>query len=63
MIVKAAPLFATILCRWLGRLAIPIGDALSTALPAGIVKVGYVRVKLFIEIIALPRKVSAVIAT
>jgi hypothetical protein len=29
MIVKAAPLFATILCRWLGRLAIPIGDALS----------------------------------
>lgn len=30
MIVKAAPLFATILCRWLGRLAIPIGDALST---------------------------------
>jgi hypothetical protein len=31
MIVKAAPLFATILCRWLGRLAIPIGDALSAA--------------------------------
>ena len=29
MIVKAAPLFATILCRWLGRFAIPIGDALS----------------------------------
>jgi len=27
IIVKAAPLFATILCRWLGRLAIPIGDA------------------------------------
>jgi len=31
MIVKAAPLFATILCRWLGRLAIPIGDADSVA--------------------------------
>jgi len=31
MIVKAAPLFATILCRWLGRLAIPMGDALSAA--------------------------------
>ena len=29
IIVKAAPLFATILCRWLGRFAIPIGDALS----------------------------------
>jgi len=31
MIVKAAPLFATILCRWLGRLAIPIGEADSVA--------------------------------
>jgi len=40
-----------------------MGDALSTALPAGIVNVVYVRVKLLIEIIALPRKVSAVIAT
>ncbi len=29
MIVKAAPLLATILCRWLGRLAMPIGEALS----------------------------------
>ena len=29
MIVKAAPLFATILCRWFGRFAIPMGDALS----------------------------------
>jgi hypothetical protein len=29
MIVKAAPLFATILCRWFGKFAIPIGDALS----------------------------------
>jgi hypothetical protein len=29
MIVNAAPLLATILCRWLGRLAMPIGDALS----------------------------------
>ncbi|KAK5627326.1 hypothetical protein RRF57_003042 [Xylaria bambusicola] len=29
--VKAAPLFATILCRWLGKLAMPIGDALSAA--------------------------------
>jgi hypothetical protein len=29
MMVKAAPLFATILCRWLGKFAIPIGDALS----------------------------------
>lgn len=27
IIVNAAPLFATILCRWFGRLAIPIGDA------------------------------------
>lgn len=27
MIVKAAPRFATILCRWLGKLAMPIGDA------------------------------------
>lgn len=31
IIVKAAPLFATILCRWLGRLAMPIGEALSLA--------------------------------
>ncbi len=31
MIVKAAPLLATILCRWLGKLAMPIGDALSAA--------------------------------
>lgn len=30
MIVKAAPLFATILCRWLGRLAMPMGEADST---------------------------------
>ena len=29
MIVKAAPRLATILCRWLGRLAMPIGEALS----------------------------------
>lgn len=29
IIVKAAPLLATILCRWLGRLAMPIGEALS----------------------------------
>ena len=29
MMVKAAPLLATILWRWLGRFAIPIGDALS----------------------------------
>ena len=29
MIVKAAPLLATILCLWLGRFAIPMGDALS----------------------------------
>ncbi len=27
--VKAAPRLATILCRWLGRLAMPIGEALS----------------------------------
>lgn len=27
IIVKAAPLFATILCRWLGRFAMPIGEA------------------------------------
>lgn len=27
MIVNAAPLFATILCRWLGKFAMPIGDA------------------------------------
>jgi hypothetical protein len=31
MMVKAAPLFATILCRWLGRLAMPMGDADSAA--------------------------------
>lgn len=29
MIVKAAPLLATILCLWLGRLAMPIGEMLS----------------------------------
>jgi hypothetical protein len=29
MMVKAAPRFATILCRWFGKFAIPIGDALS----------------------------------
>lgn len=29
IIVKAAPRLATILCLWLGRLAIPIGEALS----------------------------------
>jgi hypothetical protein len=27
MIVKAAPRFATILWRWLGRLAMPMGEA------------------------------------
>jgi len=37
MMVKAAPLLATILCRWLGRLAIPIGEALS-ALAGAILK-------------------------
>lgn len=31
MMVKPAPRFATILCRWLGRLAMPIGEALSAA--------------------------------
>lgn len=31
MMVKPAPRFATILCRWLGRLAMPIGEALSVA--------------------------------
>jgi len=31
MMVKAAPRFATILCRWLGKLAIPIGEADSAA--------------------------------
>ena len=40
-----------------------MGDALSTALPAGIVTVLSVRSRLFIEIKALPRKVSAVITT
>jgi hypothetical protein len=35
MMVKAAPLFATILCRWLGRLAMPMGDADSAAAAAG----------------------------
>jgi hypothetical protein len=34
IIVKAAPLFATILCRWLGRLAMPIGEALSAVAEA-----------------------------
>jgi hypothetical protein len=29
MMVKAAPRFATILCLWFGRLAMPIGEALS----------------------------------
>lgn len=29
MMVKAAPRLATILCLWLGRLAMPIGEALS----------------------------------
>lgn len=31
MMVKPAPRLATILCRWLGRLAMPIGEALSAA--------------------------------
>lgn len=31
MIVKAAPLFATILCRWLGRFAMPMGEAADSA--------------------------------
>lgn len=35
MIVKAAPRFATILCRWLGRLAMPMGDAADSAVGAG----------------------------
>lgn len=35
MIVKAAPRLATILCRWLGKLAMPIGDALSAVVDAG----------------------------
>jgi len=39
MIVKAAPLLATILCRWLGRLAIPIGDADSVAEDAMLVDI------------------------
>ena len=39
MIVKAAPLFATILCLWLGRFAIPTTDALSAA-GGAIVRVG-----------------------
>lgn len=38
IIVKAAPLFATILCRWFGRFAIPIGLSLS-AVAEDIVKV------------------------
>lgn len=29
IIVNAAPLLATILCRWFGRLAMPMGEALS----------------------------------
>lgn len=33
IIVKAAPRFATILCRWFGRLAMPMGDAADS--PAG----------------------------
>lgn len=32
IIVKAAPLFATILCRWLGRLAMPMRDEESVAI-------------------------------
>lgn len=31
MMVKLAPRLATILCRWLGRLAMPMGEALSGA--------------------------------
>ena len=31
IIVKPAPRLATILCRWLGRLAMPMGEALSAA--------------------------------
>jgi hypothetical protein len=38
--VKAAPLLATILCRWFGRLAMPIGDALS-AVVGGISEILY----------------------
>ena len=34
MIVKPAPRLATILCRWLGRLAMPMGEALSGAVGA-----------------------------
>lgn len=39
IIVKAAPLLATILCRWFGKLAMPIGDALS-AVAGGMVIIG-----------------------
>lgn len=34
MMVKAAPRLATILCRWLGRWAMPTGLAVSATLEA-----------------------------
>lgn len=38
MMVKPAPRLATILCLWLGRLAMPIGEALSAVVGGAIVK-------------------------
>lgn len=46
IIVNAAPLFATILCRWLGRLAMPMGEADSTLEGAMLVGCGEERVTL-----------------
>lgn len=43
--VKPAPRFATILCRWLGRLAMPIGEALSAAAEAILGRVHGIYVK------------------
>lgn len=37
IMVKAAPRFATILCLWFGRLAMPIGDAASVMAGAMVV--------------------------
>jgi hypothetical protein len=55
MIVNAAPLFATILCRWFGRLAIPIGDGLSTPFPEGIVLVVLTGTDCEITLLRVPR--------
>ena len=43
MMVKLAPRLATILCLWFGRLAMPIGEALSAAVDDAMVAANAMR--------------------